>query len=254
MIIFFMFHSPLEQFQILPFISFGFSLFDFSVTNATITTGLALGSFLFVYRCLQSYGFTLFPNRWQLLLESLYVSTAGLVWDSVGPRGQKYFPFLFTIFSFILISNVSGLVPYSFTITSHLIQTMFLALTVFVGVMIICGSAHGFHMLSLFLPGGTSLGLAFLLVPIEIVSYIFKPLSLAVRLFANMMAGHTLLKVIAGFAWAMMGSGGLLLVAHVVPLLVLVILFGLELAVALIQAYVFTILSCIYINDAIVLH
>ena len=115
-------------------------------------------------------------------------------------------------------------------------------------------STHGFHMLSLFLPGGTSLVLAFLLVPIEIVSYIFKPLSLAVRLFANMMAGHTLLKVIAGFAWAMMGSGGLLLIAHVVPLGVLVILFGLELAVALIQAYVFTILSCIYINDAIVLH
>ena len=187
-------------------------------------------------------------------MESLYVSTAGLVWDSVGSEGQKYFPFLFVIFSFILIANVSGLVPYSFTITSHLIQTMVLALTVFIGVMFICGSTHGFHMLSLFLPGGTSMVLAFLLVPIEIVSYIFKPLSLAVRLFANMMAGHTLLKVIAGFAWAMMGSGGLLLIAHIVPLGVLVILFGLELAVALIQAYVFTILSCIYINDAIVLH
>ena len=158
------------------------------------------------------------------------------------------------IFSFILISNVSGLVPYSFTITSHLIQTMVLALSVFIGVVIICAFTHGFHMLSLFLPGGTSLALAFLLVPIEIVSYIFKPLSLAIRLFANMMAGHTLLKVIAGFAWAMMGSGGLLLLAHIVPLVVLVILFGLELAAAMIQAYVFTILSCIYINDAIILH
>nr|YP_011008370.1 ATPase subunit 6 [Sporochnus bolleanus]WBP70341.1 ATPase subunit 6 [Sporochnus bolleanus] len=249
-----MFYSPLEQFQILPFISFGIILLDFSITNAMITTGIGLGFFLFSFYCLSVYGLTCYPTRWQLLMENLYLMTAGLVWDSVGTHGQKYFPFLFMIFSFILISNVSGLVPYSFTVTSHLIQTMLLALTVFIGVIIICASTHGFHMLSLFLPGGTSLVLAFLLVPIEIVSYIFKPLSLAVRLFANMMAGHTLLKVIAGFSWAMMGSGGLLLVAHVVPLLVLVILFGLELAVALIQAYVFTILSCIYINDALVLH
>nr|YP_448621.1 ATP synthase F0 subunit a [Fucus vesiculosus]AAR29315.1 ATPase subunit 6 [Fucus vesiculosus]AVZ00698.1 ATP synthase F0 subunit a [Fucus spiralis] len=249
-----MFFSPLEQFQILPFFSFGIALFDFSITNAMITTFLGLGFFLFVHYCLSVYSFSCFPNRWQLLIEGLYLTTAGLIWDSIGPAGQKYFPFIFMIFSFILISNVSGLVPYSFTITSHLIQTMVLALSVFIGVVIICASTHGFHMLSLFLPGGTSLALAFLLVPIEIVSYIFKPLSLAVRLFANMMAGHTLLKVIAGFAWAMMGSGGLLLLAHIVPLVVLVILFGLELAVALIQAYVFTILSCIYINDAIVLH
>lgn len=249
-----MFNSPLEQFEILPLLSFGANLFDFSITNAMLTTCVSLSFFLFLFYCLFSYGLNSFPTRWQLILESLYTGTAGLVWDSVGPRGQKYFPFLFVVFSFILISNVSGLVPYSFTITSHLIQTMVLALTVFIGVIIICASAHGFHMLSLFLPGGTSIVLAFLLVPIEIVSYIFKPLSLAVRLFANMMAGHTLLKVIAGFAWAMMGSGGLLLVAHIVPLGVLVILFGLELAVALIQAYVFTILSCIYINDAIVLH
>ena len=159
------------------------------------------------------------------------------------------------IFSiFILISNVSRLVPYSFTITSHLIQTMVLALSIFIGVVIMCASTHGFHMLSLFLPGGTSLALEFLLVTIKIVSYIFKPLSLAVHIFANMMAGHTLLKVRAGFAWSMMGSGGLLLLAHIVPLVVLVIIFGLELAIAVIQAYVFTILSCIYINDAIVLH
>nr|YP_010372557.1 ATP synthase F0 subunit 6 [Myagropsis myagroides]UPE50194.1 ATP synthase F0 subunit 6 [Myagropsis myagroides] len=249
-----MFFSPLEQFQILPFVNLGIGLFDLSITNAMITTIFSLGFILFVYYCLSVFGLNCFPRRWQLVLEGLYSTTASLIWDSIGPYGQKYFPFIFMIFSFILISNVSGLVPYSFTITSHLIQTMVLALGVFIGVVIICASTHGFHMLSLFLPGGTSLPLAFLLVPIEIVSYVFKPLSLAVRLFANMMAGHTLLKVIAGFAWAMMGSGGLLLIAHVVPLLVLIILFGLELAVALIQAYVFTILSCIYINDAIVLH
>nr|QWK44997.1 ATPase subunit 6 [Analipus japonicus] len=249
-----MFFSPLEQFQILPLLSIGVGLFDFSITNATIATSLALGLFFLIDYCLSAYGFNCFPSRWQLVLESFYLTTAGLIWDSVGPQGQKYFPFIFAIFSFVLISNVSGLVPYSFTITSHLVQTMVLALMVFIGVVIICGSTHGFHMVSLFLPGGTSLPLAFLLVPIEIVSYVFKPISLAVRLFANMMAGHTLLKVIAGFAWAMMGSGGLLLIAHMLPLVVLVILFGLELGVAFIQAYVFTILSCIYINDALVLH
>nr|YP_009327119.1 ATPase subunit 6 [Pleurocladia lacustris]ANS57815.1 ATPase subunit 6 [Pleurocladia lacustris]ANS57857.1 ATPase subunit 6 [Pleurocladia lacustris] len=249
-----MLSSPLEQFQILPLFSFGMNLFDFTITNAMISTFISLFFFIFLFYCLSLYGLSCFPTRWQLILEGLYTTTAGLIWDSVGLQGQKYFPFLFVIFSSILISNLSGLVPYSFTITSHLIQTMVLALTVFIGVIIICVSKHGFHMLSLFLPGGTSIILAFLLIPIEIVSYIFKPLSLAVRLFANMMAGHTLLKVIAGFAWTMMGSGGLLLVAHIIPLGVLVILFGLELAVALIQAYVFTILSCIYINDAIVLH
>ena len=154
----------------------------------------------------------------------------------------------------MLLSNLIGLIPYSFTITSHLIVTFALALMVFVGVNIICVKEHGLHMVSLFLPPGTSLGLALLLVPIEFVSYMFKPISLGVRLFANMMAGHTLLKVIAGFAWSMMASGGFLFVAHLLPLFVLVLLVGLELGVAMIQAYVFTILTCIYLNDAINLH
>lgn len=246
--------SPLEQFSILPLLSVSFSFLDISITNAVLTTLLSLGSFGLVYYSLSFFGLTIVPVRWQLMLEGLYETSAGLIWDSVGPRGQKYFPFIFVVFSFVLLSNVSGLAPYSFTTTSHLAQTMVLAYTVFIGVMIICAGVHGFHMLSLFLPGGTSLGLAFLLVPIEVISYIFKPVSLGVRLFANMMAGHTLLKVIVGFAWSMICSGGLLLIVHVVPLAVLIVLFGLELAVALIQAYVFTILSCIYINDALVLH
>lgn len=249
-----MLFSPLEQFSILPILSFGVSFLDFSITNAVITAVVSLGAAGSFYSLLILFDLTIIPFRWQLLFESLYETAAGLIRDSVGSRGQKYFPFIFTVFFFVLVSNISGLAPYSFTTTSHLIQTLVLAYTVFIGVMIICAGVHGFHMLSLFLPGGTSLGLAFLLVPIEVISYIFKPVSLAVRLFANMMAGHTLLKVIVGFAWSMVGGGGLLLVVHVVPLLVLVILFGLELAVSLIQAYVFTILSCIYINDALVLH
>lgn len=247
-------YSPLEQFSIIPILSFGVLSLDVSITNAVLTAFVSLGAIWLLYSMLTLFDLTIVPARWQLIFEGLYEVAAGLIWDSVGSRGQKYFPFIFTVFLFVLISNVSGLAPYSFTTTSHLVQTLVLAYTVFIGVMIICAGIHGFHMLSLFLPGGTSLGLAFLLVPIEVISYIFKPISLAVRLFANMMAGHTLLKVIVGFAWAMVGSGGLLLVVHLVPLLVLVVLFGLELAVSLIQAYVFTILSCIYINDALVLH
>ena len=177
-----------------------------------------------------------------------------MLYDNLGSKGQQYFAFDFVLFLFVLLSNLIGLIPYSFTITSHLIVTFALALTVFVGVNIICVKEHGLHMISLFLPPGTSLGLALLLVPIEFVSYMFKPISLGVRLFANMMAGHTLLKVIAGFAWSMMLSSGFLFVAHLVPLLVLVLLVGLELGVAMIQAYVFTILTCIYLNDSINLH
>nr|YP_010032386.1 Atp6 [Schizocladia ischiensis]QOW07600.1 Atp6 [Schizocladia ischiensis] len=245
-----MLNSPLEQFQILPIISL--PLVD--ITNAFAICGLSIGCFFFLHTCLNIYGLSFIPKAWQSFVESLYEAVSGLVLDTVGKEGQKYFPFLFSLFCFVLLSNLLGLVPYSFTTTSHLIQTMTLALMVFIGVNIICLSIHGFHMVSLFYPPGTSLGLAFLLVPIEIVSYLFRPISLAVRLFANMMAGHTLLKVIGGFAWAMMGGGTFLFLAHFLPLIILVLLMGLEMGVAIIQAYVFTILSTIYLNDAIKLH
>ena len=153
-----------------------------------------------------------------------------------------------------IASNLIGLIPYSFTTTSHLIVTFTLSFSIFIGINIICIQRHKFHMMSLFIPSNTSFGLALLLVPIELISYIFRPISLGVRLFANLMAGHTLLKVIVGFSWSMLLLEDLLAVFHVLPLLILVVLMGLELGVALIQAYVFTILTCIYLNDAINLH
>ena len=146
------------------------------------------------------------------------------------------------------------MVPYSFTVTSHLIITFTLSFSIFIGINIICINIYKSEMLSLFIPSNTSFGLALLLVPIEFVSYIFKPISLGVRLFANLMAGHTLLKVIVGFAWSMLLLENFLSFFHLVPLLILVILMGLELGVAIIQAYVFTILTCIYLNDSINLH
>jgi len=248
--------SPLEQFQILPLISLNLGNFDFSITNATIISAIGLLSFVYTLHSLLSANKTFFivPNRIQYIIEVIYGVVYGLLNDNVGSVGKSFFPYVFTLFMFILISNIIGLVPYSFTVTSHLIVTFALALMTFIGINLICVREHGINMLSLFLPPGSSMVLAFLLVPIEIVSYIFRPISLSVRLFANMMAGHTLLKVIAGFAWTMMLAGGGLFVAHIIPLAILVVLMLLELGVAAIQAYVFTILTCIYLNDAIHLH
>lgn len=255
--------SPLDQFRIFPIISASFGNLDFSFTNSALILLLALGSFLFMvflfvspslYLTKESGVFLVPNNRWFFLIENLYLTISSLLFDNVGIKGQVYFPFLFVVFVFVLQSNLIGLIPYSFTVTSHIIVTFSLALIVFIGINIVGINIHGVRFLNLFLPAGTALPLALLLVPLEIISFLSKPISLSVRLFANMMAGHTLLKVIAGFAWSMMKGGGLLLVAHILPMVVLFLLVGLELGVACIQAYVFTVLSCIYLNDSINLH
>ena len=146
------------------------------------------------------------------------------------------------------------MIPYSFTVTSHIAVTLALATMAFVGINVIGIKTHGFHMLSLFLPSGAPIALAPLLIAIELVSYSFRVISLALRLFANMMSGHCLLKILAGFGWTMLSSGGVLSVIHIMPLLVIFAIIGLELSIAFLQAYVFTVLLCIYLNDAISLH
>jgi len=253
--------TPLEQFQIISLFSIKLFCLDFSITNMLLVNFIVLGLFSFIISCISSNtnslgetSFFLIPTSWQVLIEMLYETISQLLFDNLNNEGEKYFPFISVLFTFILFSNLIGLIPYSFTITSHLIVTFSLSLAIFIGINIICVKRHKSHMLSLFLPANTSFGLALLLVPIEFVSYIFKPISLGVRLFANLMAGHTLLKVIVGFSWSMLLLEDVLSVAHVIPLLILVILMGLELAVAVIQAYVFTILTCIYLNDGINLH
>ena len=253
--------TPLEQFQILSFFSVKIFCLDFSITNMLLVNFIVLVLFSFIISSISSnanylgeISFFLIPNNWQVLIEMIYETISQLLFDNLNNEGEKYFPFVSVLFSFILFSNLIGLVPYSFTITSHLIVTFTLSMSIFIGINIICIKRHKSHMLSLFLPANTSFGLALLLVPIEFVSYIFKPISLGVRLFANLMAGHTLLKVIVGFSWSMLLLEDVLSIAHVIPLIILVILMGLELAVAVIQAYVFTILTCIYLNDGINLH
>jgi F-type H+-transporting ATPase subunit a len=170
-----------------------------------------------------------------------------MVRDNVGSDGRKYFPFIFSLFMFFLMGNMLGLLPYSFTFTSHLAVTFGMAMVVFIGTTVIAFAKHGFKFFGFFLPHGTPIFVAPLLVPIEILSYFFRPISLALRLFANMTAGHTLLKVFGGFVVAMG-------VAGVVPLVAVVAVTGIEVIIAFLQAFVFTILTCIYLNDALHMH
>ena len=248
--------TPLEQFQIVSLFSIKLFSLDFSFTNLFLINIITLVSFstLITFISADDSSFFLIPNNWQTLIETVYETVSQLLFDNISTEGEKYFPFVSVLFLFILLVNLVGLIPYSFTITSHLIVTFTLSFAVFIGVNIICIKIHKIEILSLFIPSNTAFGLALLLVPIEFIAYLFKPLSLGIRLFANLMAGHTLLKVIVGFSWSMLLLEDILSFFHVVPLFVLVILMGLELGVAMIQAYVFTILTCLYLNDSINLH
>jgi ATP synthase subunit 6 len=248
--------APLEQFQILSLFNFKLLGFDFSMTNFLIvnllslfavTSTIFINSFSLGY--LQKFSYYYVSNSWQKVVESVSDVVAQLISDIITTENTKYFPFISLIFNFILFSNLIGLIPYSFTTTSHLFVTFTLSFSVFIGINIITIEKYGFKMFSLFLPTNTSFFLALVLVPIEFVSYIAKPVSLGVRLFINLMAGHTLLKVIAGFSWGMLSLENYISLGAVLPMVTLVILFGLELGVALIQTYVFVILICIYIQD-----
>jgi ATP synthase subunit 6 len=247
--------TPLEQFQIISLIPITFIGLDFSFTNLLLISLLVLLFFnLLIFFSSKDNGFFFIPHTWQILLELLNELISSLLYDNLNEEGEKFLPFIGVIFNFIILVNLIGLIPYSFTVTSHLIITFTMSLSIFIGVNIICVKLYKSHMLSLFLPANTSFGLSLLLVPIEFVSYTFRPISLGVRLFANLMAGHTLLKVIIGFSWSMLILENIISYFHIIPLLLIVILLVLELGVALIQAYVFTILTCIYLNDSINLH
>jgi len=190
---------------------------------------------------------SMIPGRIQAMSELFYDFIANMIRDNVGGAGKKFFPFIFTLFIFTLFGNILGMLPYGFTFTSHIAVTFFMAMVVFLGVTLIGLFKHGLHFFSLFFPHGAPLFTAPILIPIELVSYLSRPISLSVRLFANMTVGHVLLKVLAGFVVAL-GIFG------VVPLVVLVAITALELLVAVLQAYIFTILCCIYLNDALHLH
>lgn len=238
--------SPVEQFKLNPLVPIEIGGLDLSFTNSALFMALAVvGAGVFLTQSMR--GRHLVPNRWQSMAELSYEFIANMVREQVGSDGRPYFPFIFALFMFILLGNMLGMVPYSYTFTSQIIVTFAMAITVFIGVTIIAIVKHGVHFLGFFFPSGAPIYMAPLLIPIEILSYLSRPISLSVRLFANMMAGHTMMKVFGGFVVSLGVFG-------VAPMAVLVALTGFEILVAVLQAYVFTILTCIYLRDALHLH
>ena len=229
-------------YRIGPEISFG--SIDISFTNASlfmIISAITIISIFFIGTRRKA----IVPTKIQLLTELSYTLVSKMISDTAGSKAKPYFPFIFSLFMFVLFCNMLGMLPYSFTVTSHIIVTFALAAVIFIGVTIIGFVNHGIKYLKLFIPSGVPLFLLPLIVIIEIISYLSRPVSLSVRLFANMMAGHTMLKVFGGFVISLGIIGGWL------PLSFTVALTGLEILIAFLQAYVFAILTCIYLNDAL---
>ncbi|SEB87379.1 F0F1 ATP synthase subunit A [Nitratireductor aquibiodomus] len=243
-------NDPIHQFQISKWIPIEVGGLDFSFTNSSafmVATVVAAGAFLFLTT--SSRG--LVPGRLQSISEMSYEFVASMLRDSAGSHGMRFFPFVFSIFTFVLMANILGLFPYFFTVTSHIIVTFALALMV-IGTVVIYGFwKHGFGFLKLFVPQGVPGVVVPLVVLIEIVSFLSRPVSLSVRLFANMLAGHITLKVFAGFVTSMSALGAVGVAGAVLPLIMTVAITGLEFLVAFMQAYVFAVLTCMYLNDAV---
>lgn len=247
--------SPLDQFNIKPLVPLEFGGFNISFTNSALymVLSIVVVTLFFAYSL---RGRALVPSRWQSLSEILYEFIAGMLRDTVGSEGRKYFPFIFTLFMFVLLANLLGMTPYSFTTTSHIIVTFALAFFVFISVTVIAIARQGSHFFAHFLPEGTPWWLAPLMILIELFAYLARPVSLSVRLAANMMAGHVLLKVMAGFIVSFIAALGTTngVLAGVVPFVFVVGLTGFEIFIAMLQAYIFTILTCVYLNDAVNMH
>ncbi len=250
---FILLNSPLEQFQIVPILNLACKMLgiDYTFTNETAIIALVFGfsTLLLIIMFGARKTLVLIPGKIQGFFENIYKMVGSTVNDNTKNGGSYIFPIALVIFLYILSLNLVGLIPYSFTLTSHLIVTLALSLSLFFGLIIIGCAVKGPDFAKIFLPGGTSFILSLLLVPVEILSFIFKPISLAVRLFANMMAGHTLLKVIAGFILKVIAGGMFGILFMYIPVCILVPLFGLELGVAFIQTVVFVTLILIYFND-----
>ena len=245
--------TPLEQFEISKILTLQLGWLDLSITNSAIAMILVIGLFMQLSIVTLKEA-RLIPTRWQSLMELTYEFVGGIVKEQIGEKGQGYFPLVYTIFTFLVISNLVGMIPYSFTITTHVAVTFTLSIAIFIGVTIIGFLNHGLRFIGILLPAGASLSLAPLLIVVELISYIARAISLAVRLFANMMAGHTLLKIISTFGWKIIVGGGLLGIIGIAPMILLIGLTGLEIAIAILQGYVFTVLTCSYLNDSINLH
>ncbi len=242
--------DPLHQFEIKTLVPISIAGFDVSFTNSSLWMAVAvLAAYMLIMAGTRQHAMV--PGRLQSVVELMYEFVAGIIRDSAGKEGLRFFPVIFTLFIFILLGNMLGMIPGSFTFTSHIIVTFVMALAVFIGVTVLGFVIHGAHFLKFFVPHGAPKAMIPLLVPIEILSYCVRPISLSVRLFVNMMAGHTMMKVFAAFVVSL---GSYFVVPGIAPLAITVALYGFEFAVAFLQAYIFTVLTCIYLNDAIHMH
>jgi F-type H+-transporting ATPase subunit a len=248
--------SPLEQFEVTNLIGINAPILGFF--NLTLTN-LALYSIVLLFLTLglhfvASNNRKLVPSKWSIALESSFASINTMVRDQIGTTNEVYLPFIYSLFFFIIIANLTGNVPYNYAITTSIVVSLGLSLTIFIGVTILALSIHKVRFFSFFIPSGTPLALVPLLVLIELISYLARAVSLGVRLFANIMAGHTLMKILSTFLFQMFTSSALVFVITLVPFALFTCIIGLEIAVSFIQAYVFSILVCSYLKDAIDLH
>jgi F-type H+-transporting ATPase subunit a len=242
--------DPLEQFVIRRYIPLHVGNFDISFTNSSAWMMISLVAAVTLFS-IGTKKRALVPGRMQVLVEMFYTMIAEMIRSTIGPEGKKYLPFIFTLFITLLLGNLLGLIPWSFTFTSHIIVTAGLSFSIFLGVIVLGVVRHGVHFLHLFVPAGVPWFVYPLLVPIEIVSYLARPITHGLRLFANMLAGHIMLKVFAGFSIMLVSAGAVGVVASIVPMFINAGLMGFELLIGLLQAYVFTILACIYLKDTI---
>jgi ATP synthase subunit 6 len=246
--------SYFDQFEIVRILEIHpFGDLDISITNSTVFMILSLIFFIFMYKTNTENGL-LVPGRYQSVLEMSYETVHNMVKENIGEEGNRFFPFLLTLFLFIVIMNLFGLVPYTFTPTSHGAVTFGLSITIFIGCNIIAFTKHGMDYFSMFMPSGVSPAIAPFLVAIEFISYFAKPLSLGLRLAANITAGHLLLTIISSFVFQMLCAGGGVAIGGCFVMFILFFITILEMAVAVIQAYVFCLLTTIYLNDSFHLH
>jgi F-type H+-transporting ATPase subunit a len=245
--------DPLEQFVIRPIVPLHIGNFDISFTNSSAWMMIAIiaATTLFTLGMKKR---ALVPGRLQMAVEMYYAMVADMVRSTIGPEGKKYFPFIFTLFITLLLGNMMGIIPYSFTFTSHIIVTAALSFSIFACIILLGALRHGTHFLTLFAPSGVPWFVYPLLVPIEIISYFARPITHGLRLFANMLAGHIMLQVFAGFSVMMVGAGALGIIGSVFPVIINAGLMAFELLIGLLQAYVFAILACIYLKDTIEIH
>lgn len=238
--------NPFHQFEIHKLAEFSIAGYDASFTNASLYMIIAVVMIVAFFKK-ATKRIDLVPGGWQSAAEIIIEFIEGTLIESAGHKAKAFFPFVFSIFAFVIILNLLGMTPYGVTVTSSIIVTFTLAATIFILVTITGFIKHGLHFLTLFLPSGTPLWLAPILFIIELLSFLSRPISLSIRLAGNMLAGHVLLKVLASFV-IMMGVSGF------IPIPFMVIMVGFEIFVAVLQAYIFTILTCVYLNDAVNLH